>query len=238
MRTTAFPAARINRLRTLAAEARRVPEEPPDGWSKSVADPAAVVAVFPPLHVRPGYVLRAYQFRSGGNGNGFVWAMPADSPFPAPDDCPRLTDQFLNPPKPESALNDYMGCISGDETPWSYICASVLKRELGEFGALWHGCSWGTHTILGRDPFGSRPSPELPESVAALEEWLWSEPCPDQWRPRVMHDESGTVMVRFLTYSALGEQRIVRHEDTYGAGSYRCESQDKVLATAPGGFVF
>src|SRR4051812_41458887 len=98
MTATAFAVTNINRLRSRASNTRRVPDEVPEGWSKSSVDLSAVVAAFEVLHVKPGYAFRGYQFRSGGNGNGVVWALPEDAPFPEADDCPRLPEFFLNPP--------------------------------------------------------------------------------------------------------------------------------------------
>ena len=111
-----------------------------------------LLGVFTALRVKPGFVLRAYQFRSGGNGNGVVWAMPTDALLPEPSECPRLTDQFLEPPKPPLALDDLMDAIEGDGTPWSYLSSSLFAREAQEVGAMWHGCHWSTHKIclLGR----------------------------------------------------------------------------------------
>ena len=142
-----FPTKRIAQLRRRASKAAELPEEVPEGWSVSTVDPMAVLAVFKPLRIKEGFVLRAYQFHSSGNGNGFVWAMPVDADFPDPDDCPRLKDTFLESPKPPAALDHVMDAIDGDGSPWSYMCASILARELAEFVAMWHGCSWGTHTI-------------------------------------------------------------------------------------------
>ena len=30
----------------------------------------------------------------------------------------------------------------GNDSPWSYLAASILGREIEEFGAVWHGCKW------------------------------------------------------------------------------------------------
>ncbi len=150
--TKTFPATKVEQLRKQAGKAAELPEDVPSGWSKSPVDPMALLAVFKPLHIKDGYILRAYQFREGGNGNGFVWAMPVDADFPDPEACPRLENVVLEPPVPPAALDDYMNAIDGDGTPWSYMCASILAREMAEFGAMWHGCDWDTHTILGADP--------------------------------------------------------------------------------------
>ena len=37
---------------------------------------------------------------------------------------------------------------TGTSAAWAYMCASILARELAEFGAMWHGCDWDTHTIV------------------------------------------------------------------------------------------
>ena len=130
----------------------------------------AVLAVFKSLWIKDGYILRAYQFREGGNGNGVVWAMPVDAEFPEPDKCPRVKDAFLEPPKPPAALDDVMKAIDGDGSPWSYLCASLLCRELSEFGAMWHGCSWDTHAILGENPFRAKEG-NTPNCDPAA--WKW-----------------------------------------------------------------
>ena len=62
---------------------------------KSNIDPARLVDLFPPLKLRKGYQLRAYLFREGGNGNGVVWAMPEDAPFPEPNECPTLENHLF-----------------------------------------------------------------------------------------------------------------------------------------------
>ncbi len=237
---TAFPLTRIQRLRKQAAEAARSDVEPLPGWSKSIVDPMSVLAVFKPLRIKKGFVLRAYQFAEGGNGNAFVWAMPIDAPFYEPEDCPRLEDQFLSPPKPPAALNDVMEAIDGDGTPWSYMCASLFCREISEFGAMWHGCSWETHTILGRNPITpwkpmrgyrqERPS-------AGTEKWTWIEREPTDWKPRAA-DAMGSKTVVFFTCSGPGQETIFRHTDRYRPGSYCFKAACEEIATGPGGFVY
>ena len=84
VQTTVFPLEKVAQLRVEAENAEERPKQLPEGWSKSPADPAKVLAVFNSLRLKKGYVLRAYQFRDRGNGNAFVWAMPEDAPFPSP----------------------------------------------------------------------------------------------------------------------------------------------------------
>lgn len=238
--TMQFPLADLQRLRRAAARAARFPDRGQDGWRKSPVDPRRLLEVFPALHLRDGYVLRAYSFRKGGNGNGFVYAAPLASPFPEPDECPRDTRYFLDPPIPPGALPDVMDAIDGDGSPWSYMSASLFARELFEFGAMWHGCSWSTHVILGKDPFAGRP----PSTDFAQERYLWDwvglwewlEPESDDWPPTVVLGD--TVTVRFFSFTALGQQRLVRHLDTFRPNSYSFDSNEKEIAKGPAGFEF
>ena len=237
---TTFPAKRIAQLRRRAAKAAELSDDVPEGWSKSTVDPMAVLAVFKPLRIKEGFILRAYQFHSGGNGNGFVWAMPVDSDFPDPDECPRLEDAFLEPPKPPAALDDVMDAIDGDGSSWSYLCASILARELREFGAMWHGCSWSTHTVLGVNPWNptrGKKKSDVSHWMTPLTEWVWAERSPKAWSPSVDAHEAATV-VTFYTFSQLGQEAIYRHSDTYKPGSYRFKTERTEIATGPGGVVF
>ena len=143
---------------------------------------------------------RAYQFHEGGNGNGFVWAIPVDAEFPDPEDCLRLKDVFLEPPKPPAALDNFMDAIEGDGSPWSYMCASILMRELAEFGAMWHGCDWSTHTILGTIEDGQESVIKRATNSTTGWEFLGSKPA--DWRPCVEQD-ARQIRVTFFTYNAM-----------------------------------
>jgi len=234
-----FPANRIAELRSRASRAAQTPEDCPEDWSISTVDPMNVLAVFRSLRIKDGFVLRAYQFRDGGNGNGFVWAMPVGAAFPDPEECPRLEDTFLGPPKPPAALDNVMDAIDGDGTPWSYMCASILARELSDFGAMWHGCCWGTHTVLGASPWNAKPKDDfdLSQPSSPLSEWHSTTRPPRAWSPRVSVDR-GVTTVTFCTYSGLGQEAVYRHLDSYKPGSYRFETERAQMATGPGGYQF
>jgi hypothetical protein len=239
--TTTFPGSDVRQLRELAEKARRMQSEGLEGWSKSEVDPMELLSTFPSLHLKVGLVLRAYQFRSCGNGNGIVLAMPEDLPFPEPDECLERGAVFLGPPRPPRALDNFMDAIKGDGTLWSYLSASIFAREAAEFGAIWHGSSWSTHVVLGSDPNDSprhsdqRGYPDEPSKYPGA--WRWLEPKPSEWMPGVC-EGSNVVTVMFYTFSGLGCQAIYRHTDTYKLGQYRFESDRKVIAKGPAGFIF
>lgn len=216
-------------------------QDEPHGWSRSRVEPNGLVDIFAPLRLRNGYVLRAYVFREEGNGNGVVWAMPEDAEFPASKDCPTLENHPLKAPKPRGSLDDPMEAIEGDGSPWSYLAASLLRRELREFGAMWHGCDWGTHFLLDDNPWkGGAPrknASPMEHPVSKADQWRWLGPRPTQWGPQVrMEDDK--VTVTFHTYSGLEKESIFRHIDTYRTGKYRAKVEQRKIAEGPDGYMF
>jgi hypothetical protein len=212
-----------------------------EGWSKSELDPSLLVQVFKPLGLKPGFRLRAYIYREDGNANGIVWAMPEAADFPEPKDCPTLEHHLFQAPKPWDALDDFMEAIVGDGSEWSYLAASIIRRELREFGASWHGIEWGTHFILDEDPWlGALPNPEefdLSRPSNPEPQWKWSEAKPKDWAPTVQV-EPNQVVVTYYTYTGKGTQRIIRHSETYRPGSYRARVRDQEIATGGPGYLF
>ena len=150
-----FTAEEIKQLR----QPVNLPSKGSQGWSKCQVEPVEVLKVFSTLRLKKGFVLRAYQFREGDNGNAVVWAMPEGSPFPSPKECQKLKDGFLESPHPPLALDDLMEVIECDGSDWSYLSASIFMREVNEFGALWHGCNWSTHEIIDKAPFAHSDQP-------------------------------------------------------------------------------
>ena len=216
MKTAYFSARYLN---SLHRKAREVWQELPakEGWQKSKADPMDILKIFPGIQIRKGFVLRAYVFRSGLNGNGVVWAMSEDSHFPEPDECERL-DNILKSPKPCNAL-PVTEVVEGDDSPLSYISASIFVREMLEFGAHWHGEGWNYHEIVGR----------------RRKEWRdleWFEDVKDL-RPRVIMGEK--VTVEFYTYSKYISKAVYRHVDVYSG--YRFESKQDIVAQREWGFI-
>jgi hypothetical protein len=209
------PLATIRALMDKAADARRVARDGPDGRSKSDANPMKVLAVFKSLQMKEGFVLRAYQFRSFQDGNGIVWALPVEAGYPEPRDCPKIEERFLQPSRPHGALDNPLQAIEGDRTPLSYLSASVLGRELAEFGATWHGSSWGKHAILGGPPWrGCSSLQGCYHSKTKVGEWKLSEPLPHIWSPQVRQGPDA-VQVIFHVFSAYVVDSIYRHVDTF-----------------------
>lgn len=210
------------------------------GWAKSWHDPNYLLVVFPQLKLQEGYRLRGYLHREENNGSGVVWAMPADAEYPEPSDCPVLEHHFLQAPKPFDALADTMEGIEGDGSESAYLAASILKRELMEFGALWHGLDWGAHSVLDASPFRLLDPNDPGSGTFTLDpksEWTWREKEPIDYRPQVVIDQA-RVVVTFYTYTARSgvdphseplAERIMKHTDTYRTGKYRSSSTATVV---------
>lgn len=217
-------------------------DELPNGWTKGRRDVNQVVARFPTLKIREGYRLVAYVFREDGNGNGFVWALPVDAEFPAPADCPKLETHFLNPPKPFDALEP-SEVIEGDGSPDSYLQASLLRRELGDYAASWHGLQWTAHTILDGIPAARNPADvdvdPLKQPSTPRNRWKWKEAAPPDMNPTVRFD-GDRVTVTFFTFCPLEQERLFRYVDIYRRGKYRpIKVEDKIeIAVGEGGVMF
>lgn len=248
--TQRFAEGQIRLWRKKARELSSLPETTPEDWSKSPIDPAKLFTVFPRLRLREGYVLRAYVFKQDGNSTGFAWALPADAAFPKPDECPRLESHALKPPKPFDALDDTMEAIVGDDSAASYFQASLLRRELKEFGTGWHGIRWGMNMVFDDDPWKARPNlpddslAKFPTSDPAA--WQWSERKPESWVPEVRMDATRAT-VTFYSYTPLAadapgdkieKERIYRHTDTYRRGKYRPLVIEKKIAEGPDAIAF
>jgi hypothetical protein len=228
--TTYYSAMELEEIRRKAMVQQANPDEYSDGWSKSKMDPMKVLDAFSALHIKRGFLLRAYQYVSGDNGNAAVWAMPENSVFPEPDECDTIDDTVLKCPRPPEAFEDIMEVIEGDRTDFSYISASLFAREISEFGSIWHGCSWNSHRILDDQ---SAPLYLISKEIndrRSLEEMS------DNWRPSVSK-RKGQIVVNFYTSKGLTPAGIVRHTDIFSIGSYTFKSTFETIVNCGGGYI-
>lgn len=265
METTAFSFAEFNKLRQAAAReigAAGGIDRPPHGWSIHPADPARLLQGHACLKLKDGIALRAYRYHWGNGGHGKVWALPQGAAFPdpakpeaqpkaAPGFWTRLTYLWYDlpasephaqnaPPKPPGALSDFVAALEGDGTPWSYLCAAVLVRDLRAFGEFWHNQNWSAHSLLEAVPQRNPWKPEPPPAPGAgmappMAAWTTSAPEPAEWRPNVAVDGK-TVTVTFYTYCGRMREGIYRHVDQFKSGSYAFTSKDEKIAEGMGGY--
>jgi hypothetical protein len=233
-----FAEKRVEALWRRARKARRIADGAAEGWSTSNVGPLRVLRAFSALRLRTGFTLRAYQFRAGGNGEGYVYAMPERAVFPPPEQWPSNQSASLAPPRPPQALEDIMDAVEGDGTPWSYFSASLFAREISEFGAMWHGESWNTHRILATDAMSIiQRENESSRSDCDPSVWTWEQPVPQQWEPRLVQS-SDSIKLVFHSFTGLGQQQIVQHTDEYQPRGYRFRIRRRVIAWGPLGYIY
>ncbi len=185
-------------------------------WYVSVMDPGVAFMKLPGLQLRSGYRLATYLYRQGENGIGKTWAIPEAMTTTA-----NLEKALSNagaeqePPKPLGCLENISLAIEGDKSASSYIYASLLRRELQEFGALGKRRIWGKHTLIN----------SVPQQLQL------------QWRtevkelsPKVRIFPEGRAVVEFFTCRVTPSIAIFQHLDQYSAGEYLPKSIDRLVA--------
>ena len=157
-------------------------------------DPARLFAFFKPLRLEQGCVLRAYRYVSGEDSHGTVCAVT-----------------------PEGEDRRFTKYIRGNGSPRSYLLASILTRELLEFGANRHGRWWSLERLIDCPPAG---------------DWKWTEEPPRTWSP-VVQVTATIVTVTFHTHSTAELERIITYTDTYERGQYSFVTDGAVIAYQP-----
>jgi hypothetical protein len=190
-------------------------------WTECRLDTDAIFASFASVRMRPGWRLCAYAFRQGGNGNGVVYAIPPGGADPEPFGT--RTGSLFDPPRPLDARSVAEAIEADEDSPWSYVCVSILLREFAEFGALWHGTSWGSHHLV--------------ETLPTDHEWTVLEPLPRRLFPQIAR-RGDEVAVVFHTLTREGTVRLIQHIDTYRSGSWKPTRESTVLATGGHGYVY
>ncbi len=197
----------LSRLFYIGSNPTVAPPTPnPQGrWFVSITNPGAALLKLPGLRVKTGFRLIGYLYRDGEKGSGVVWAVPE-----ALSTIAQLEKALLSstdPPKPEGALANFMNAIEGDQSRLSFVIASILRRELLEFGAIGTGKSWGHHRLIERVP------------VHVPMQWQ-AQPVKD-FAPKVSVD-GGQITIQFFTVRSVSQGVVIfEHVDRYRAGDYQ-----------------
>jgi hypothetical protein len=195
-----------------------------------------VLDYFGCLSLKQGYALRAYEQHIAPNSWGYVFAMPAALKLPKPR--PSANGK---PIKPEGALKNVMDAVEGDGSPYSYLCASLLARELEHFATLSPESEWLNCFILDGNPWvGTNGVAHTLKGQGFVKDeanWRWAAQQPENWRPTVIMSQQ-TVSVIFYAFSGMGRQRILTFEDNYMRGSYSFSRQQNSLAQGPAGYIW
>jgi hypothetical protein len=186
-------------------------------WFISTVDPAAAVNKLPGLTLKRGVRLVTYLQRQSSGGMGVTWALPELLSTTAELEV-ALEDAGAGtiPPHPKGALGNVMDGFEGDRSPGSFVAASLLLRELKEFGRSGQNCRWSHHRVITAIP------PNQP--------WQWRTEAPANLSPKLQVREDQTVLVEFFSCRVQPPISLFRHLDHYGPKSYRPKSNDQVIA--------
>ncbi|MBF2002359.1 MAG: hypothetical protein IGS38_16755 [Synechococcales cyanobacterium M58_A2018_015] len=186
-------------------------------WSVSRVNPAAALLKLPGLRLKPGLRLISYLYRNPQHSSGRVFALPEIySTTALLEKALATSGDMTQPPRPEAALPHFMDAIEGDRSPVSFLVASLLQRELQEFGADGQHCQWSHHQLL--------------DAVPTVARWQWQIELPKDFSPKVKVLTDGQAAVEFFTYRIRGGLGLYRHIDQYAANHYTPRSLDKLIA--------
>ncbi|MGJ3254520.1 MAG: hypothetical protein ACFE0J_25810 [Elainellaceae cyanobacterium] len=187
-------------------------------WLISTADIAGVLIKLPGLTLKPGIRLVSYLYRIQDDGIGVVWALPEKYSHTAQlEDALTQAGDRQQYPKPTGVLDDVMEAIEGDRSHASFLMASILRRELQEFGAVGRSRNWGHHRLISTLP-------------AQVSKQLGSEPR--DFSPRVRLLPDARAAVEFFSCRITPPHQIFRHVDQYPPNRYVPDSLDRLIATA------
>ncbi|MBW4526265.1 MAG: hypothetical protein KME18_13870 [Phormidium tanganyikae FI6-MK23] len=188
-------------------------------WFISAANPGTALMKLPGLKLKPEFRVISYLYRMGDDGTGATWALPE-----AFSTTSHLEKALLAaggrdaPPKPEGALADFMDAIDGDHSPMSFVIASLLLRELLEFGKIGRIAVWSHHRLI--------------NALPSLPKWQWRSEAPKDYSPKVRAFPDGRVAVEFFTCRTVAPIAVFQHVDQYLAGEYRAKHLDRAIAVS------
>ena len=186
-------------------------------WFVSAVNPGAALMKLPGLQLKQGLRLVSYLYRMTDLGIGVTWAVPeAMSTTVELENALEGAVDDSNPPHPAGALANFMEAIEGDRTGQSFAIASILHREIQEFGRLGERCDWSHHRLIDA----------VPTQVA----WQWKTQMPKDLRAKVRVLAERDVAVEFFTLRVRAPVAIYRHVDRYQASTYNAKSLDRPVA--------
>jgi hypothetical protein len=186
-------------------------------WFISSTNPGDVLIKLPGLRLKPEIRWVSYLYRLDGNGVGMVWAIPeAASATAELEQALVNSGDHQHPPKPNQALTNIMDAVEGDRTPTSFVIASLLLRELKEFGAVGKYCDWSHHRLI--------------QAIPTQVKWQWRIEAPKDFSPKVKVLPDGRAAVEFFTCRVTPPIAIFQHIDQYPTEQYHPQSLDRAIA--------
>ncbi len=191
-------------------------------WFISTADASVALRQLPGIALKPNYCLVTYLYRirraNISHGGAVTWAIANQlSTTSHLEAALTKANDHNTPPYPEGALRNYMNAITGNLTASSFLVASILQRELQEFGRCGQFHRWHHHRLIGTIPKQRR--------------WQWRMEEPQTLTPTVHTLPSGKMTVEFYTCRIVPPIGIFRHVDRYQGNSYVAKASNHAIAS-------
>ena len=188
-------------------------------WVVSTVNPGAALVKLPGLSLKPGVRMVGYVYRAKEDGVGVVWAVPEQLSTTVLLEKAIASTQPSHQPQPEGALDHFMEAVTGDRSAVSFMVASLLRRELEEFGAVGQRCTWSQHTLIDALP--------LPP-----DQWQWKHQQPTDMAPKVKIMPDGQAAVEFFSWRTTHPIALFRHIELYPPEMYVSKSQNQEITTS------
>ncbi|MEM9265442.1 MAG: hypothetical protein AAGA46_07955 [Cyanobacteria bacterium P01_F01_bin.13] len=190
-------------------------------WFISTVDASSALRHLPGIGLKPNYCLVTYLYRirrsNMNHGGAVTWAMTSQlSTTSHLEAALAMAGDYSAPPYPEGALQNYMTAITGNLTAGSFLIASILQRELQEFGRCGKFHRWQHHRLIGN----------LPKQRS----WQWRMEQPKSLTPKVHSLPNGKIAVEFYTCRIVPPIGIFRHIDRYPTNSYVAKASNQAIA--------
>lgn len=192
-------------------------------WFISTADASTALRHLPGIALKPNYCLVTYLYRirreNTNHGGAVTWAMANQlSTTSHLEAALAMAGDHSKPPYPEGALHNYMNAITGNLTGRSFLIASIMQRELQEFGRCGRFHRWHHHRLI--------------NTVPKQRDWQWRMEQPQTLTPTVYKLSNGKTVVEFYTCRVAPPISIFRHVDRYSVNNYVAKSSNQAIAGA------
>jgi hypothetical protein len=185
-------------------------------WVVSTVNPGASLGKLPGLSLEQGWRFVGYVYSAKETGKGVVWAVPDELSTTSVLEKAIVSSEGAQPPRPDGTFDHFMAAVQGDRSAASFAVASILRRELEEFGAS--NRSWNQHQLI--------------DAVPAQAKWQWSHPQPADLAPKVKIMPDGQAALEFFTWRVSQPVSLFRHIELYPAETYISRSQNQTIAVA------
>jgi hypothetical protein len=184
-------------------------------WVVSTVNPGAALVKLPGLSLKPGVRMVSYVYQAKESG-GAVWAVPDELSTTSVLEKAITGADLSRQPRPEGAFDHFMEAVKGDRSAASFVVASLLRRELEEFGGS--SRPWSQHQLI--------------DTVPAQVKWQWGQSQPADLAPKVKIMSDGQAAVEFFTWRVAQPVSLFRHIELYPAETYSPKSQNQTIAIA------